>query len=72
MPKPKVKRTVVKKRPKKAKTNGQVYEGYCVKCQEKRPIEAAKRVTMKNDREAMKGVCPECGTGMFRILGKND
>jgi uncharacterized protein (DUF983 family) len=25
---------------------------------------------MKNGRKAMKGKCPSCGTGMFRILGK--
>jgi hypothetical protein len=25
---------------------------------------------MKNGRKAMKGECPTCGTGMFRILGK--
>jgi len=25
---------------------------------------------MKNGRKAMKGTCPTCGTGMFRILGK--
>jgi len=39
-------------------------EGYCVKCKTKREI------TMKNGRKAMKGKCPTCGTGMFRILGK--
>ena len=27
-------------------------------------------VTMKNGRKAMKGKCPTCGTGMFRMLGK--
>lgn len=42
--------------------------GYCVKCQEKRPIQDAKAVTMANGRPAMKGTCPKCGTGMFRIL----
>ncbi|MCH1612831.1 MAG: DUF5679 domain-containing protein [Flavobacteriales bacterium] len=26
---------------------------------------------MKNGRKAMKGKCPSCGTGMFRILGKS-
>ena len=30
----------------------------------------AKEVTMKNGRKAMKGKCPICGTGMYKILGK--
>jgi DNA polymerase II large subunit len=30
----------------------------------------AQRVTMKNGRPAMKGKCPTCGTGMYRILPK--
>tara|TARA_R110001583_G_scaffold42733_2_gene135828 strand:- start:1786 stop:1890 length:105 start_codon:yes stop_codon:yes gene_type:complete len=33
-------------------------------------IDAAE-TTMKNGRKAMKGKCPECGTGMFRIMGKS-
>lgn len=45
-------------------------EGYCVKCKEKREIKNSNEVTMKNGRKAMKGECPNCGTGMFRILGK--
>lgn len=45
-------------------------EGYCVKCKAKQEINGAKEVTMKNGRKAMKGNCPKCGTGMFRILGK--
>jgi len=45
-------------------------EGYCVKCKDKREIKDGNEVTMKNGRKAMKGKCPTCGTGMFRILGK--
>jgi hypothetical protein len=29
----------------------------------------AAQVTMKNGRKAMKGSCPTCSTGMYRILG---
>lgn len=29
-----------------------------------------KEITMKNGRNAMKGKCLECDTGMFKILGK--
>ena len=36
----------------------------------KKEISDANEVTMKNGRKAMKGKCPSCGTGMFRILGK--
>lgn len=47
---------------------------YCVKCKEKREMNDPEEITMKGKgetkRRAMKGVCPECGTKMFRILGK--
>ena len=43
-------------------------EGYCVKCKTKREISEGNEVTMKNGRKAMKGKCPKCGTGMYRIL----
>ena len=43
-------------------------EGYCVKCKAKREIKDAKQVKMANGRPALKGVCPVCGTGMFKIL----
>ena len=45
-------------------------EGYCVKCKSKKEIKDAQEVTMKNGRKALKGKCPDCGTGMYRILGK--
>mgnify|MGYP000911025742 CR=1 FL=1 len=45
-------------------------EAYCVKCKAKREMNNAQEVKMKNGRRAMKGVCPVCGTGMYKILGK--
>ena len=42
-------------------------EGYCVKCRAKREIKDAKAITMKNGKPATQGVCPNCGTKMFRI-----
>lgn len=42
---------------------------YCVKCKEKREMQGANEVEMKNGRRAMKGTCGVCGTGMFSILG---
>ena len=55
---------------RKNKLKFEIMEGYCVKCKAKKEIKDAAEVTMKNGRKAMKGKCPSCGTGMFRILGK--
>jgi hypothetical protein len=49
---------------------GDMVEGYCVKCKAKKEMQDAKEVTMKNGRKAMKGKCPVCSTGMYRIMGK--
>ena len=46
------------------------YEGYCVKCREKREFDG-EVVEMANGRRSAKGKCPNCGTGMNRILGKD-
>jgi hypothetical protein len=40
---------------------------YCVKCRTKRDVENPEKVTMKNGKPAMKGKCPVCGTGMYKI-----
>ena len=45
-------------------------QGYCVKCRTKREMKNAKSVTTTNGKAATKGVCPVCGTKMYRI-GKN-
>lgn len=45
-------------------------EAYCVKCKAKKEMKDAQEVTMKNGRKAMKGKCPDCSTGMYRIMGK--
>ena len=53
--------------------NTPAVQAYCVKCKDKRDMQEAKEVTMKGKggktRLAMKGVCPKCGTTMFRIMG---
>lgn len=46
------------------------YEGYCVKCREKREFDG-QVVELKNGRKAAQGTCPVCSTKMNRILGKN-
>ena len=43
---------------------------YCVKCRAKRDDPDAQPVTMKNGKPAMKGKCPVCGTGMYKIGSK--
>jgi DNA-directed RNA polymerase subunit RPC12/RpoP len=45
-------------------------EGRCMKCKKQVQIKDGKEVVMKNGMKAMKGVCPHCGTKVFRILGK--
>jgi DNA topoisomerase-1 len=40
---------------------------YCMKCKTTRPIAAVQAVFMSNGRPAVRGVCPECGTGLFKI-----
>ncbi|MBI3541211.1 MAG: hypothetical protein HY073_03625 [Deltaproteobacteria bacterium] len=44
-------------------------QGYCVKCKAKSDMADTKTVTMKNKRQALKGKCAKCGTGMYKILG---
>jgi len=50
----------------KAKEGGQM-QAYCMKCRVKREMKNTKSVTLKNGRPATQGVCPVCGTKMFRI-----
>ena len=45
------------------------YEGYCVKCKEKRTFQGEVKVSDSGRRMAQ-GTCPVCGTKMNRILGK--
>ena len=42
-------------------------QAYCVKCRAKREMKDTKAITMKNGKPATQGVCPACGTKMFRI-----
>ena len=44
-------------------------QAYCVKCKAKREMKGEKQVTMKNGRPAIQGICPVCGTKMFKIGG---
>ena len=45
--------------------------GYCVKEKTKRDMKDVKVVEIKPGRSAAKGVCSVCGTGMYKILSKD-
>ena len=47
----------------------ETYNGYCVKCKEKRDFEGDIAET-KTGMKMAKGKCPVCGTTVNRILGK--
>jgi DNA topoisomerase-1 len=44
-----------------------ILTAYCVKCKTVRPISEAQAVFMANGRPGTRGVCPVCGTGLFKI-----
>jgi predicted RNA-binding Zn-ribbon protein involved in translation (DUF1610 family) len=46
------------------------YNGYCVKCREKRDFEGEEK-TLENGSRAAQGKCPVCGTTITRMLPKN-
>jgi hypothetical protein len=46
------------------------YNGYCVKCREKRDFEGEVK-ELANGSKAAQGSCPVCGTKMTRMLPKN-
>jgi len=43
-------------------------EAYCVKCRTRRGMKDARRIVTKNNRNAMEGICPVCGTRLFRFI----
>ncbi len=42
-------------------------QAYCFKCRTKREIKNPERTVLKNQRPATKGICPVCGTKLYRI-----
>ena len=48
----------------------ETYNGYCVKCREKRDFEGEVK-ELANGSKAAQGQCPVCGTKMTRMLPKN-
>ena len=46
-------------------------EARCMKCKKQVEVKNAEETVMKNGMKAVKGVCPDCGTKVFKILGKS-
>ncbi|MDD5590423.1 MAG: DUF5679 domain-containing protein [Dehalococcoidales bacterium] len=46
---------------------GVQHEAYCLKCRTKVQAKNHQHVTLKNRKPAVMGVCPKCGTRVFRI-----
>jgi len=61
------KKVVIKRGGKKKSSAKPRVEAYCVKCKEKRIMDEPRATLMANGRDAVRGQCPECGTGMFKI-----
>lgn len=41
---------------------------YCVKCRERVEMQSPEQITMKNGKPATRGLCPKCGTKVFRVF----
>jgi hypothetical protein len=48
------------------------FEGYCVKCKQKRAVKNAKVEKTSNGRQVAKGTCPVCGTTVTRFLSSKE
>jgi len=44
------------------------FEGYCVKCREKRQVKNGAVKETSNGRKMAQGICPKCGTKVTRFL----
>ena len=42
-------------------------QAYCFKCKQKVDLNGAEQITMKNGKPAVRGICPTCGTKVFKI-----
>ncbi len=42
-------------------------EAYCMKCRKKVEVQNPQEITLKNNKTATQGTCPNCGTKVFRI-----
>lgn len=59
----------LEEREERSQDMADTYNGYCVKCRDKRDFQGAV-VTLPNGSKAAQGQCPVCGTKMTRMLPK--
>jgi hypothetical protein len=55
-------------RPAPAPQEEEVVMGFCMRCRAMRPMAHAERTVTQRGQPAYRGVCPVCGTKMFRML----
>ena len=48
------------------------FEGYCVKCKEKRTVKDGEVSVTAKGRKMAKGKCPQCGTTVTRFLSNKE
>jgi hypothetical protein len=46
-------------------------KAYCMKCKAERAVQNPQTITTKNGRPAVQGVCPMCGTKMYKFLPRD-
>jgi len=46
---------------------GMKMQAYCVKCHTKKEMSNSRSIKTQNGKPARQGICPSCGTKMFRI-----
>ncbi len=46
-------------------------KAYCMKCKTERAVQNAQTIITKNGRPALQGVCPVCGTKMYKFLPRD-
>ena len=63
----KIEKKLQKGSSKKASSEPDSIEAYCVRCKAKRKIKDPKETTMKNGRDAVRGTCSVCNCNVFRI-----
>lgn len=52
------------------KGDNKMPQARCMKCKKQVEVKNPEETIMKNGMKAVRGVCPDCGTKVFKILGK--
>ena len=43
-------------------------QGFCCRCRKKVKMKNVRVVNLKSGRQAKKGICPDCGAKVFRVV----